>query len=358
MNTKKKKYIFFTKPHLNHLWFLLFFIISMTKTYFIYNFPQNQTFVRGFFCLYLYNFGDFISIIPVLIIKIRTKSKKNDIDYQKANQNDINYIYTNIEKEAKYKGKAIKIIFIFTIADFIAQISYIILNMVLSELEITAMFISLNSTLIINVIVIFLLSYFILKTKVFRHHYFCLMINILFLIVLTVIDIREMVINDLDNIGIQILFLLTGIFCTILYSIEDVLGKVLFLYHYYSPYSLLLTKALIEFFYFIIFGIPFFFIKLKDTNGEKKLIFSMIVRIFDDKINILNVIIIGILSFFFNLTIFKIIDIFSPNHFVIARYTENIGAIIDNIILKGVDSEKYLALRIIIYIIIDFFNSK
>ena len=73
--------------------------------------------------------------------------------------------------------------------------------------------------------------------------------------------------------------------CTgILYSIEDVLAKVMFLHYYYTPYFLLLIKAIIQFFYLIIFSIPLCFIKFEDTEGEKKLLFSMIGNIFEKNI--------------------------------------------------------------------------
>ena len=80
----------------------------------------------------------------------------------------------------------------------------------------------------------------------------------------------------------------------------------------------------------------------------------MMGRIIDDKKNIIISIIYMITTFFYNVSIFKIIDDFSPNHFVIAGFTEYLGSIIINIIKYGVDSENYLALRIIIIIILLF----
>ena len=126
------------------------------------------------------------------------------------------------------------------------------------------------------------------------------------------------------------------------------------MYHFYSPYNLLLKKGIFEFFYLIIFSIIFYFIHLRNENGETTLIFSTIFPIFDEKINILIIIIFVINSFFYNIIIFKIIDDFSPNHFVIARVIENLGLLIVNIIIKGPDSEKYIIIRIIMHILMIF----
>ena len=356
MDTKKKKYFFFPKPNLNHLFFLLFLILSFLKTHVHSYFPNDQKNYQDFFDLYLFNFGDILSIIPYLIVRKRLKSSKK-IEYEpeldKETQDGINYIYEEKIDESYFHKSSFKKILIFTIVDFIAQISYVIFVIIITEKNIEASLTSMNSNIIINIIVIFVLSHFILHTKIFRHQYFSLLINIICLIVLISFDINE-IINNSNNIGLQIINILIGILGISLYSTEDVLAKVLFISHYYSSYNLLLIKGVIQFFYLFVFNIPFFFIKLTNEKGEKTLIYSMMARIFDEKINILIAFIFSIISFFFNFTIFKIIDVFSPNHFAIARFTENFSLIIDSIILNGADSEKYLVVRIIMFILLIF----
>ena len=55
------------------------------------------------------------------------------------------------------------------------------------------------------------------------------------------------------------------------------------MYYYFSTYALLVSKSIVDFFYLIIFSLPFFFIKLRDNDGEQKLVFSMITDVFEDK---------------------------------------------------------------------------
>ena len=91
-----------------------------------------------------------------------------------------------------------------------------------------------------------------------------------------------------------------------------------------STYALLVNKAIFHFIYLVIFSFPFIFIKLDNENGKAKIIFSMILDFFEDKIKIPIVISFIISSFFYNNLLMLIIDVFSPDHFVISRIFENI----------------------------------
>jgi hypothetical protein len=352
MDPEKKKYFFFPKPHLNHFLFLLFFVISILKKYVNTFFPQKPKIPLEFLELYIYNLSDFFSIIPLFILQKRTKRKKEIID---SNSNkDVKgghgYIYNNREKtNPKSKIR----IFILTISDYIAQISSVIFYVILNEMNIPMKFAKLTSLLIINVIVIFIISKLILHNHFYRHHSLSLLINIICLIVLIIVDICN-IINYSGEIKMQFIYIIIKIVQSILYSLEDVLIKVLILSYYLHPFKILFKKALFQFFYNIIFNFPFIFIKLRDKDEEKEFLFPMIGRLFEDKINILITFIYAGISFIYNGTIFKIIDEFSPNHFAIARVIENFGILMLNIILEGADSQKNLVFNLIIYILLIF----
>ena len=98
----------------------------------------------------------------------------------------------------------------------------------------------------------------------------------------------------------SIIYIFIKIFSTILYSLENVFSKYIFLYNFISPYTLLLIKSIYHFFYLIIFSFPFIFIKIKNEKGEPESIFSMIINIFDEKKYILIVIGYTINSFLYN----------------------------------------------------------
>ena len=362
----KKKYILFPKLEIKHFLFLFFFFISFLKKSVQTYFEQNQRLAIDFLKLYMYDIGDFISIIPHCIMKkrIRAKSFNNNniiLDNDKILNDDVNknlninnnikFIHNDPADSINNFGTIIKI-FLFTIVDFIAQISGIIFYVVKEGENLEVKLVNLNSSLIFSIISIILLSKIMLHSNFYRHHTFSFSIDILCLIVLTVIDIIQIKKENGNNLAISIVYLIVKTVSISLYSLENVLAKLMFLYDFISPYSLLLYKSIIHFFYIVIFSIFFIFIKFTDKGGDKKTIFSMILNIFDDKKYIIIVIGYTINSFFYNILDLQIINVFSPNHFVIARVFENFGIFVINLIFNGVESEQYLALKIIMYILL------
>ena len=125
----------------------------------------------------------------------------------------------------------------------------------------------LTFVLVFNVIFLFLLSKFLLNFEFYLH--FSFVIIVICLIAVTVIDFIEIKKESKDFIN-SVLYLAIRLFVALMYSLEDVLAKIVFLKYYISPYLLLLSKAILHFFYLIIFSIPLCFVKFKDEEGEKK----------------------------------------------------------------------------------------
>ena len=279
------------------------------------------------------------------------KIVNDDVNENLNINNNIKFIHNDPSDSINNFGTIVKI-FLFTIVDFIAQISGIIFYVVKEGENLEVKLVNLNSSLIFSIISIILFSKIMLHSNFYRHHTFSFSIDILCLIVLTVIDIIQIKKENGNNLAIPIVYLIVKTVSISLYSLENVLAKLMFLYDFISPYSLLLYKSIIHFFYLVIFSIFFIFIKFKDKDGDKKTIFSMILNIFEDKKYIIIVIGYTINSFFYNILDLQIINVFSPNHFVIARVFENFGIFVINLIFNGVESEQYLALKIIMYILL------
>ena len=348
----KKKYLFFQKFRLTHLLFLIFLIIALIKKAVQLYFDNSPKLAIDFLKLYLYNIGDFLSIIPLLIMKknIKNKNTINNIEEneeQYKRKTDIDYIYNGPEDYRDFKKIFLKI-FVFTLVDFIAQVLDIIFYVIKEDRNIQVKRINLNSTLIFNIISIILFSRCILNTKFYKHHFFAFLINIFFLIILTIVDIYQINNEKEGNITMSIIFIFIKIISIILYSFENVLVKYILYYYYMSTYSLLLIKSIFHFTYLITFSFPFFF-KEVDENGESKIVFYMIADIFSDKKYIFIAIGFTIVSFFYNNLMFKIIDFFSPNHFVISRTLENIGTFFIDLFMNGYDSKFFLSIQIVVH---------
>ena len=327
----EKKYFLFPKPHLNHLLFLFYFISSIIKQYIFKGIKEEDNLSIPIFKLYIYEIGDLFSIIPYLILKKKTKTKNiakpNDDD---TTGNDY-YIYNDIKIEQyNKKKKPIMInLFIISLVNFIALISTIIFYLTEKNQKMTVKHPNLNILLVFNIIFLFLLTKFMLNIELYLHHYFSLIIFIACLVVITVIDfiaINENIVEEYKDSLIKeshfinsSLYIIIRIFVVLLYSIENILAKIMFLKYYYSPYLLQLMKAIIKLFFIFIFSLPLIFVEI---NGI--IIFSLFKDIFKKDIleNIFRYIIYLINHFFYNILNYLIIDKFSPAHTVIAYIFE------------------------------------
>ena len=344
MNSNKK-YCLFPKPHFNHFLFLFYFISAMVKQYIFKGTKKINNLSVPIFKLYIFNIGDFLSIIPYLILKEKTKSNNN-----KLIKNNIlkKYIHPDIFK--KKKKQIIINIFIMCLFDFIGQTSTTIFYLIEGNQKIQVKHANLNIVLIFNIIFLFLLSKFILNMILYLHHYLSFIIYIICLIVISIIDFTE--IESKDSIN-SLLYMTIRVFSVLLYSIVNNIAKIMFFKYYYSPYLLLLIKAIIHFFFLIIFSIPLIFVKFKDENEQEKIIFSMIGNIFkDNKIIILFYIIYLISSFFYNILNFIIIDKFSPTHTAIAFISENFAIFIINAITSDTKIDYKFGIRFVMYILL------
>ena len=346
MNSNKK-YCLFPKPHFNHFLFLFYFISAMVRQYIFKGTKSIDSISVPIFKLYVLNIGDFLSIIPYLIIRKKTKSHNAEL-IKKKNNLLAKINYTDIFK--KKKKQIILYIFIMCLFDFIAQISTPIFYLIQGSLKIQLKNSNLNIVLVFNVIFLFLLTKFILNITFYSHHYFSFIMFIICLIVMAILDLIG--IESKDKIDF-LLYMSIRIFSVLLYDIVNNLVKIIFLKYYFSPYLLLLIKAIIHFFFLIIFSIPLIFVKFKDENEQEKIIFSMIGNIFkDNKIIILFYIIYLISSFFYNILNFIIIDKFSPTHTAIAFISENFAIFIINAITSDTKIDYKFGIRFVMYILL------
>ena len=176
---------------------------------------EKQSYTK-FFNIYIYTISNLLSIILYYIEKIRSKKKKkeNDGNILKT-KSTIELIYDD-GSPVKMNKLIIRLIFI-TLTDLSAQYFVFIfyLFIVVGKVQ-------LDSLLIFNISFKYLFSRIILKTNYYKHHHLSFIINIICLILISITDILSIYENWEINI---IYFILIKIFCTICYSLEDVIVK-------------------------------------------------------------------------------------------------------------------------------------
>ena len=156
MNEKKNKYFFIAKPHLKHLLFLFYFLVSLVENY-IQDFLENENnLATPFFDIYIYILSDFLSIIPYLIVKYRTKS-----DIMKTptlhSDNDLELIYN--DNGLYTTKKDLLYILLLASSDYVAQISFVVYYLIKQEYTLDIPNINLNSIFIFNIIFLIIPPY-------------------------------------------------------------------------------------------------------------------------------------------------------------------------------------------------------
>ena len=347
------KIILFPKCEWKYILFLLFFIFSFLQNAIIRWISwDTKDVAQPLLNTYLFNVSDYLAIIPFLIVKIRSRKKKQEEDrLNKILSVKTNYIFYTINKSSKNFKWHVILVGTF---DFASHISSLVFYIVYGKNDRSVSENNLSSLLIFNTVIIYLLSRLILKTYFYRHHYFSFLLNIVCILILGTIDIIN-IINDENKgtSGMVIFYIVKKILTIIFRSFEDVFVKKILMEYFISIYSLLLCRAFFETILLVLFSIPFIFINVTNRSGdieETGIIFSRILKLFE-KYNFLKIILFVITNLFYNIFIWLIIDRFSPSHYAVSNIFESFGTLMRLWITepKSVDLP---VLRMFIYLIL------
>lgn len=249
-------------------------------------------------CYYL---GMILTFIPYLIFLNQSKKKKNqdksvNKDKRNKSQFEIKYEYYDIDK--KLKINKYKLLFISSMFDFLETLimdtfcNYCLYNL-----------------WILNNIFISLFSFFILKTKLYKHQYFSKIVIVILGILLNIIEYKTNQIIDFSEIFAK----LVGEF---LFCISIVINKYNMEKNYCTPYEICFWEGIINIILCIICLIIFNLIGIKIIKNEypKNIIEYYNKFNISDSLIILSLIISG---FVYNLFIYTTCDYYNPNYTLI-----------------------------------------
>ena len=352
------KYVIFSKLNKNHFLFLSFIIIKIIDELCRNYMEKVDDIIKIFHHNYIGSLSDFLSIIPFIIIKIRSKDisknelkKENIKEKEQDSNNDIEYIYSDqkTENNIKRAKRIFKFLIIVSIFDFLSSYLDIIFkiikiftkdNLLINKVE-------NNSSILFSIISMYVLSILILHSPFYRHHYVSMAINLLLLIILIILDIINIV-----NRKLSYIYVIEKTIIIILYSFEDVLAKILLSVDSVSPYIYLLYRGILVNILAFLFSFVFIFVKIPDENGDKSCVFSRFWKIYEYKLNILFYIIIFFNEYFMNLNIFLIIDKFSPIHFAMASIISYFISSLFSIFLSENDKISNFFYKLGIYLVL------
>ena len=310
------KLLTFQKPNKFHFLFLAYFIAI-----FIRESLNDKVFNSGnvkadyFFRMFSYILSHILSFIPYFISKYLSKRKAK----QETNNIIRNYITNKFSK--KYKCKYLtKQVFILSLFGFFSEAQFYLFYM-LSEKAYHKIY-KLGIYSIMNAVLIYIFSFYILKTYFYKHHYLSFWINsICFLISLT-IDIILIIILKITYYKYYI-YIIVRILRLIFQCLLYCFTKKELEYSFHTPYSIIAFRSIFETIFLGVFSIPFALIPIKDFDkDEKEIIFVKFTYYFTD-IRLLYTILLLIDDYLIDLFIMLIIDKFSPSHLALAITLES-----------------------------------
>ena len=338
------KYLFFSKLNRNHFLFLSYFIISIIKDIVNTNIKASKDIIQTFHKYYIISLSDLLSIIPLIIIKIRSKgiSKKQGFFTDTRSDFSFKLFFKNAKK--KRIRRIIKLSILVSVFDFLALYINVTYNIILAAAKFAINKVKLTSDILFNVISKFALGTLILHLPIYKHHYLALAINILLLILFLIYDI----LNITEAKGM--IYGLKRIISLVLYSLEDVYAKILLSYDSISPYTYLFFRGIFLNILSLLYSIIFIFVDLPDEKGVKSCIFTRLWKVYEVRLNILLYIIILFVIYLFNQNVLLIIDKFSPIHYAVATVLETFGSLIISIIYKEINVAEFF-IKFAIYFI-------
>ena len=154
------KYLIFSELSRNHFLFLSYFIISIIKNIVNKQIKTTKDLIQTFNTYYMCTLSDLLSVIPLIIIKIRAKdilnkprenTKSNSDD--RTESSDINYIYTDYaQRNDKRVKRIIKLSILVSIFDFLALYINITYNIIINIHNIVIKKFLLSCDILFNVI--------------------------------------------------------------------------------------------------------------------------------------------------------------------------------------------------------------
>ena len=332
MEIVKCKFIMLTKPTKKHWYFFLFLLGSFLRVIIpdIINKyveskslpPENADEEEKFKYKLTQKFFELIrsitsdSLIGILhcIHKCRNKDdfKKRPQETYKRNSQKIVFIFN--DEEDKFPVMY-KMIFLISFVDIICQLlipSFILIDFKVLKSKNLDLKIEPNDLyllLFFDIFARYLFSRWILKTYFYKHHYLSFILNIIGLIPIAYVDIRNKLVPNFQ----YILLVIFASIQLILYSFEDIMNKVAFRTLYILPNTLIFYKGLTQLIYLAIISVLFLLSDYNCLSKNYDYVFEIRQFLCFVPFNILRTI-----------NLVKVIDKFSAQHMTLLKVFETI----------------------------------
>lgn len=252
--------------HKSYFYFIVFWAleisIDISKTKFENSFKNigiSTNLKNEYLNLISLNIADLLAGFLVLYTKYSLSNKNLK---KKDSGNNIKYIYNDPTKK---KCKFYLLIFI-SIMDFISRSVYFLFFLLIKDEKIFEKH-QTDFLIALDIFTRYLFSRIILKTKIYRHHIWSIIISLLGFIIMSILDFITIIKNNNDvPLKLKIYYLSFIIVRSFLFPFEDVINQILLSDDYLLPHSLMWDRGVIEFPLSLIITIIVFYTKKINSN--------------------------------------------------------------------------------------------
>ena len=265
----------------NYIYFLIYWILEISVA--IIKNLSNDIFKElelesnlqnEFIDLVSLNLADLLAGFLVIYTMCSIPKKNSKKIKKKNSKGEIELIYNKPENE---NNKCLLLLFI-SILDLISRSVYFLFFLIIKVEPLLDRF-QTDWIVAIDILMRYLFSYKILRTKLYKHHFWSIIITIIGFIFKTYLDLLT-IIGNKDELFTKIWYLLFILPRAILFPLEDSINKILLSNDFLLPHSLMFYRGIIEFPILLIFSLILFKTnKLEIIYNSNHIIYIILIKI-------------------------------------------------------------------------------
>ena len=268
--------------HKNYFYFLIYWVLEISvaiiKNYYYDDFEDielESNLQNEYIDLVSLNVADLLAGFLVMYTISSISKKKIKTQISKV---EIKLIYNN----PFYKKKKVFLLVLISILDLFSRSVYLLFYLIVKPEAIFDRF-QMDWIVGIDILMRYLFSRLILKTKLYKHHFWSIIISIIGFIFMSSIDFITIVDNEDYKFSTKIWYLLFILPRAIFFPLEDAINKILLSDDFLLPHSLMFDRGLIEFPILLIFSLILFLTKklkisYKDSENIKYMLLIKIAQ--------------------------------------------------------------------------------
>ena len=257
---------------------------------------------------------------------------------KKIKRNESNFGIELIYNNPFYKKNKVLLLVLISFLDLFARSTYLLFYLIIKPKQIFDRF-QMDWIIGVDILSRYFFSRIILKTKLYKHHFWSIIISTIGFIFMSCIDFITIFNDDKDNdnnnndedkSSEKMWYLFFILPRALVFPISDSINKILLSDDFLLPHSLMFDRGIIDFFFLLIFSLILFLTKKLEINYEPEHIIYIIL------IKLAHTVVLSIKAF----CLMQAIYIYTSQYVSFLVISESFGATV-NLLINIISGEDY-----------------